>query len=324
MKRAILLPVLLLTLWSLQARVIFVKAGSNGNGFSWATAFGDLQPALKSAQMGDQIWVAAGKYTPTKDADRAISFHIPSGVEMLGGFAGHEASAEERNWSVNLTILSGEIGSHSIDDNSYTVIYTKNASVATTVDGFVITGGAANGTGAKGDISRCGAGWYNDGSNGESSPVIANCIFTYNYGRDGGAIYNFAQNGTTNPTIQNCQFTYNRADLDGGAIYNNGENGICSPTIESCMFEQNEATYGAGILNLANHGEAKPLIVNCEFVKNISYIRGSSIHNHKGDDSSNEPIVQNCRFADNVSTVGKEANSSVNLETSSANTSNQK
>jgi predicted outer membrane repeat protein len=317
-KRALLLPVLLLTLWSLQARVIFVKAGGNGDGSSWSNAFGDLQPALKTAQAGDQIWVAAGKYLPTKNADRNIAFNIPSGVELWGGFAGHESQLEERDWRINLTILSGEIGSHSIDDNSYTVVYTKNVSASTIIDGFVITGGAANGTGAKGDISRCGAGWYNNGANGESNPVIANCTFTNNYGRDGAALYNFAQNGTTNPTIQNCTFTYNRADLDGGAIYNNGDNGICSPTIESCIFEQNEATYGAGILNLANHGEAKPLIVNCEFVKNISYIRGGSIHNHKGDNSSNEPIVQNCRFADNVSTVGKESNSSVNLETSSA------
>lgn len=301
-------------MWSLQARVIFVKAGSNGDGSTWGTAFGDLQPALKTAQAGDQIWVAAGKYLPTKDNNRSIAFVIPNGVELCGGFAGHEASLAERNWTKNLTILSGEIGSHSIDDNSYTVVYTKNVSQSTVIDGFVITGGTANGTGAKGDISRCGAGWYNDGSNGESSPVIANCVFTNNYGRDGAALYNFAQNGVTSPTIQNCKFTYNRADLDGGAIYNNGDNGICSPMIESCMFEQNEATYGAGILNAANHGEAKPLIINCEFVKNISYIRGGSIFNQRGEASTNEPIVQNCRFADNSATVGREETSSVNKQ----------
>lgn len=318
MKRALLLTVFLLTLWSLQARVIFVKAGSNGDGSSWNNALSDLQHALKIAQPADQIWVAAGKYLPTKNADRTIAFNIPNGIELCGGFAGYETKLEERDWRKNLTILSGEIGTHSIDDNSYNVIYTKNVSASTVVDGFIITGGTANGTGAKGEMSRCGAGWYNDGSNGESSPVIANCIFTNNYGRDGAGIYNFAQNGTTNPTIQNCKFTYNRADLDGGAIYNNGDNGICSPMIESCIFEQNEATYGAGILNVANHGEAKPLIVNCEFVKNISYIRGGSIYNHRGDNGSNEPIVQNCRFADNVSTVGKESNSGVNFETSAA------
>lgn len=237
---------------------------------------------------------------------------------MFGGFAGFETAVDQRDWKSNSTILSGEIGTHSIDDNSYTVVYTKNVSAATVLDGFVITGGTANGTGSKGDISRCGAGWFNDGTDGESSPTILNCLFTQNYGRDGAALYNCAKNGTTNPTIQNCRFTYNRADLDGGAIYNDGSNGICSPMIESCVFEQNEATYGAGVLNVASQGEAKPIIVNCDFVKNISYIRGGSIYNNRDDNGSSEPIVQNCRFADNVSTVGKESNS-VNVETTSKN-----
>lgn len=317
MKRALLLPVLFLTLWSLQAKVIFVQAGSNGDGSSWANAMGDLQQALKAAQAGDQIWVAAGKYLPTKSADRTIAFRIPTDVEIFGGFAGNETALDQRDWKNNVTILSGEIGSNSIDDNSYTVVYTKNVTAATVIDGFVITAGAANGSGAKGDISRCGGGWYNDGSNGESNPTILNCHFTNNYGRDGAGLYNFAQNGVANPTIQNCKFTYNHADLDGGAIYNDGSNGICSPLIESCLFEQNEATYGAGIYNLANNGETRPMIVGSEFVKNISYIRGGSIFNSKNDNGNTEPVVQNCRFADNVSTVGKESNNSLNVETSS-------
>jgi predicted outer membrane repeat protein len=315
-KRALLLPVLILTLCSLQARVIFVKTNSNGSGSSWADAIGDLQHALKMAQSGDQIWVASGKYIPTRSADRNIFFQIPSGVEVYGGFAGHETDVNARDWKTNLTILSGEIGSNSIDDNSYTIVYTKNVSAETVVDGFVISGGTANGTGAKGSINRCGAGWFNDGSNGESSPVIANCVFVNNYGRDGAALYNLAKNGNTSPTITNCRFSYNRADLDGGAIYNDGSNGICSPTIESCIFEQNEATYGAGVLNTASHGIAKPVIINCDFLKNISYIRGGSIYNNRDDNGSSEPIVQNCRFSDNISTVGKESNS-VNVEVSS-------
>ncbi|MFN7116928.1 MAG: hypothetical protein ACK4TA_09035 [Saprospiraceae bacterium] len=316
MKRALLLPVLFLTLWSLQAQTIFVKIGGNGNGTSWADAMGDLQQALKVAQAGNEIWVAAGKYTPTKDADRNISFQIPSDVKLYGGFAGNETDKNERNWTVNQTILSGEIGTHSIDDNSYTIVYTKNVSAETIVDGFVISGGTANGTGVKGSINRCGAGWYNNGANGESNPTIVNCVFINNYGRDGAALYNFGANGNASPTIQNCRFAYNRADLDGGAIYNDGSKGICSPMIESCIFEQNEATYGAGIMNMAKNGEVKPIIVNCDFVKNISYIRGGSIYNNQDDNGSSDPIVQNCRFAENVSTVGKESNS-VNQETTS-------
>lgn len=268
----------------------------------------DLQQALMMAQANDEIWVAAGKYTPTKGADRTIAFQIPNGVKLYGGFLGHESDVNARDWKINQTILSGEIGTNSIDDNSYTVVFTKNVSAETVVDGFVISSGVANGIGAKGSINRCGAGWYNDGANGESSPTIVNCVFMNNYGRDGAALYNYASNGNTSPMIQNCRFVNNHADLDGGAIYNDGSNGICSPMIESCFFEQNEATYGAGIMNMADNGEAKPVIVNCDFVKNTSYIRGGGIYNNQGDNGSSEPLVQNCRFLENVSTVGKESN----------------
>jgi len=318
-KRALLLTVLSLTLWSLQARVIFVKAGSTGNGSSWADAYGDLQQALKTARTNDEIWVAAGKYLPTKGTTRTIAFQIPDGVKVYGGFAGNETDLSARDWKTNRTILSGEIGSPSIDDNSFTVVLTKNVSAETTIDGFVITGGAANGMGAKGALGRCGAGWYNDGSNGESSPTIANCTFEKNYGRDGAGLYNYAQNGVANPTIQNCTFSYNRADLDGGAIHNDGNNGICSPTIMNCVFEQNEAAYGASILNAADRGEARPLITNCDFLKNISYIsKESSIYNSKGDHGIGEAIVQNCRFADG-SAAGEKQLSGVNADPTANN-----
>ncbi len=311
-KKFLLFPVFLVGLCALHGQVIYVKAGSNGNGTSWEKAYGDLQQALLVARPGAEIWVAAGKYFPAQNNDRTASFSIPTDVSLYGGFAGFEKAIDQRDWEKNLTILSGEIGTPAEDDNSFTVVYTKNVSASTIIDGFVIMGGMANGTGEKGDIQRCGAGWFNDGTGGTSDPVIENCIFIKNQARDGAGLYNYALGGTCNPTISNCQFIANRADLDGGAIYNDGTQGVCSPAISSCMFIENQATYGAGMLNQGASGETRPVVINCTFKGNTSYIRGSSVYNNRQESGISDPILQACVFEDNRSTVGRDVSSTVN------------
>mgnify|MGYP006284726353 CR=1 FL=1 len=319
MKKLFLLSVLLISVCYLQGRVIFVKGGSAGDGTSWTNAYGDLQRALRAAKAGDQIWVAVGTYHPTTGNDRNAMFAIPNGVQLYGGFAGYESSINARDLANNPVILSGEIGDPtSKEDNSYTVVYTKHVSSRTIVDGFVIQGGYANGTGAKGDIRRCGGGWFNDGSNGASSPTIQNCTFIHNKARDGAALYNYAANGTVNPVISNCRFIENAADLDGGAIFNDGSAGLCSPTITACLFENNLATYGAGIMNQGIDGETRPEILNCQFFGNTSYIRGSSVYNNRQEAGICMPVIQGCIFEENRSSVGRDVSSTINNTTTTA------
>ncbi len=321
MKQTFLLSIL--GLWCSYTAVhaqIYVRQGAQGNGSSWENAFGDLQQALTAAAHahGAHIWVAAGKYVPSASGDRNASFHIPDGVVLLGGFAGYESSPMQRDWRANLTVLSGEIGSPSIDDNSYSVVYTRHVSSATIVDGFVITAGTANGSGQKGNPKRSGAGWYNDGSNGYSSPTVRNCLFVNNYGRDGAGMYNMAANGVASPRLDNCQFVNNHADLDGGAMFNNGSFGICSPVITNCLFEENEASYGAGIINLAESGESRPTISNCNFTRNLSYVRGSSVYNNREYDGICDADIDmtSCLFVDNKDKVGPTVSSTVNNDAS--------
>lgn len=318
MKQTNFITLVLILACALTAQAqIFVRSGANGDGSSWQNAFGDLQSALHAARQAApvQIWVAGGKYLPTSTGDRNASFVIPDGVVLLGGFAGFESSPEQRDWRVNLTVLSGEIGAaNTLEDNSYTIVLTKNVSAATTIDGFVISSGTANGTvRQKGAPQRSGAGWYNDGSNGYSNPSILNCLFINNYGRDGAAFYNYANNGAASPRIENCQFINNHADLDGGALYNNGSFGFSSPTIINCLFEENEASYGAAIFNIAESGECLPKVMRTTFTKNLSYVRGSSVYNNRdASGACDADMDSNCSFNGNIDKVGSTVSSTIN------------
>ena len=139
-KRAIITVLVLAGFLQMNAQQpLFVKKGAQGNGSSWSQAFGDLQQALRVAKPGTSIWVAAGVYTPTTSNDRSKSFVIGNGVILLGGFSGFESHSDQRNLVVNETILSGDIGTASQDDNSLNIVYTCNVNNVV-VDGSIPKG----------------------------------------------------------------------------------------------------------------------------------------------------------------------------------------
>lgn len=85
--------------------VIYVDSTKNGNGKSWNRAYGDLADALEAAEAGDEIWIAAGTYTPENTANK--TFEMKDGVAVYGGFGGFERSVDDRKVKNNPTILSG-------------------------------------------------------------------------------------------------------------------------------------------------------------------------------------------------------------------------
>ena len=63
---------------------------------SWATAC-ELAYAVTQASAGEEIWVAAGTYTPTSGVNHTISFTLKDGVAIYGGFAGTETARSQRD-----------------------------------------------------------------------------------------------------------------------------------------------------------------------------------------------------------------------------------
>ncbi len=129
--------------------LIFVKADASGanNGTTWANAFTSLQSGLAAALAGDEIWVAAGTYTPAATVDRTLSFAMKNGVGVYGGFAGTETMRSQAKPSANVTMLSGDVGNTGFDsDNSYHVVTADSTVTATGIlDGFTVIGGRADG-----------------------------------------------------------------------------------------------------------------------------------------------------------------------------------
>ena len=298
-------PALILTvcmffaLTQLSAQHIFVDLNASGNddGSDWPNAYVDLQDALAEAAAGDTIMVAQGTYYPTDSTDRTLSFNIPDSVVILGGY---DASDGSRDITVHNTILSGDIGTAGDStDNSFHVVYAERLSSETVVDGFMITGGNANG----GSFDDCGGGWHNaqtDFFQGNNYPTISNCTFSRNTAVSGGAIYsNAGRISQNNPLIINCKFSANIA-TSGGAIYNWGY-GQANPTITGCNFSENRADNGGAIYNEGySGGESSPTITNCTFSENVAEEdgKGGAICNYADNGESN-PVITNCIFIGN-------------------------
>ncbi|MFC1783860.1 choice-of-anchor Q domain-containing protein, partial [Planctomycetota bacterium] len=268
--------------------IIFVDDDNSGtqDGYSWVTAYADFQDALGVSASGDQIWVAAGTYKPTrKDGgthERHKTFQMKNEVAIYGGFAGTEEpntfDLADRDFSVNETILDGE--NDTTGARSYHIFYHPeelHLDISAILDGFTITRGRAYGSGAE----ELGGGMYNN----NCSPTIRHCIFLNNQGEDGGGMYN----DESHPTVSYCSFINNRTSSygQGGGMHNDHS----QPNVSYCLFKDNQADRGGGMINDYFY----TTIHHCTFENNrANRYNGGGVTNKRSN-----IVFSDCLFLDN-------------------------
>ncbi len=240
-------------------------AASAGDGTSWADPLTDLNTAACIAANEpnvSEIWVKAGTFTPPgAGLDRTVSFELVDGVILRGSFAGHETAPDQRDFSdpANWTVLSGDLAGDDTPggnrgDNSYHVVRCGEVGPDTVLDGFVIYGGQADGTGSDAN----GAGLFNLGG----SPTLINCRLIGNHAQNfGGAVYNERTDyGAVNALLVNCELSGNSAGASGGAAYNvDTVMGDIYLNFVNCTVSGNQAYLTGGIHSI---GQASVSAVN--------------------------------------------------------------
>lgn len=280
-------------------RKIFVVEGSNGSGESWADALGNLQEAINISFDGFEgvdIWLAEGIYFPDTSGltdKRMASFILRNNVSIYGGFAGVETDLSQRDYTTNISRLSGDFRkTETFSDNSYSVVRATNLDTTVVLDGVTISDGSSidnninydSGAGMKinnSDISVRNTTIENNFVRFKGGGVIvefSNPVFyrvkvinNKSYGNGAGMFFYLS-----NPTINSCEILNNRI------LYQGGGGGLAivdsDPIISNSIIANNESGPNYGDGGGVYCVESDPIILNSLVVNNLSYDEGAGIH----------------------------------------------
>lgn len=284
------------------ATVWYIKAGTSGDGKSWATASASIDSIIGVASAGDEVWIAEGTYKPTtlirSNRKNSRAFALKDGVSLYGGFAGTEKDKAERAVGkkpyefAHETILNGDddvadswvrafqdgtdyryswnVESNVVigtQNNSNHVLYGESTFAnPTVIDGLTLRGGNAS---------------------------------EWRVKAAGGAVY-----AAGNVRINACKIVENSAffsaesmtssDTNGGAVYLDGTAGAA---ITNSYFARNysHSRYGNGLGGAVYAKNTN--ISNCEFADCVGLDAGGAVYNIGG-------TVSNCTFTGCYSSSG--------------------
>ena len=261
-------------------RVVVSSTATTQDGTTWENAM-TLQDALAITTFvpGDQLWIKAGTYKPHA-TDKTVSFTIPAGVRVYGGFVGDEAD----DFNPVTTARTGhsdhplgrpgenddETDATTRSENSTTVVTVTGVNVV--LDGLTITAGEGTN----------GAGLSSTGAN----TAVTNCTFTNNTGDFGGGAYFTGAEST----LTNCAFNENTASLQGGGAFFNA-----ITTVTSCTFTSNTARLSGG----GAYFNAIATVTNCTFTSNTGNNGGGGGAYFLGAGAT----LTGCTFAGNMTST---------------------
>ena len=276
------------------AAIFRATTAGTGNGSSWTQAMA-LQAALEIAIVaGDQIWIAAGTYTPHAD-NRTATFRIPGDVLVYGGFdpVADATDSDATSRSGRATILSGDLADDDLTDreeanytlfrneNSYSVVTIAGANV--TLNGLTIEGGERGAEIIDLGTSHLGAGLY--AGTGTTGITLTACAFNNNSADDSGGGAYF----TERATLTGCTFNNNSVGDDGGGVYF-----FQTATLTNGVFADNNAIDDGG----GAYFNATATLTGCNFNNNNSdYWGGGALFDGAA-------TLTNCTFTENTANGG--------------------
>jgi len=217
-----------------------------------------IQAGIDAAGAGDIVLVASGTYYEH-------DIVMKSGVTLMS-----------ESGRATTTIDAQELGR---------VFYCENIGSSTTIQGFTITGGHANGSGE--DLSGGGMYCY------AASPSISGCDFRGNSAMNRGGGINCIQ--FSSPVLTDVRFVGNSASFEGGGV--SARSNSC-PVFSACDFIDNVAPYGAAVFFLSNF-LCTASFTDVRFSGNLATTYGGAICS-----SSATLTITGCLFSSNTAHSG--------------------